>query len=90
MFLNLDRTIHRFAGLLKGSERASPLRLREPVVFLVLLVGVEVEDALDEMLREHQRVLLQQQVHQAVLAETSQKNKQFHNTHQLNSRAATA
>lgn len=49
----------------------SPLCLWEPVVFLVFLIGIEVEDALDEVLREHQRVLLQQQVHQAVLAETS-------------------
>lgn len=66
--------------LLKCKLARSPLCLWESVVFLVLLVGVEVEDALDEVLREHQRVL-QQQVHQAVLTKTSQQQQNQHDLH---------
>lgn len=47
-----------------------PLTLRELVVGLVFVVGVEVEDALYEVLAEHFRVLLQQQVEQAVFTQT--------------------
>lgn len=51
-----------------------PLGLRELVVRLVLAVGVEVEDALDEVLAEHFRVLLQQQVDEAVFAQAARGN----------------
>lgn len=48
-----------------------PVVLGELVVGLVFAVGVEVEDALDEVLAEHLRVLLQQQVEEAVLTQTA-------------------
>lgn len=49
----------------------SPVALGELVVGLVLGVGVEVEDGLDEVLAEHLRVVLQQQVQQAVLTQAA-------------------
>lgn len=48
------------------SHSLLPVSLRELVVGLVFAVGVEVENALDEVLAEHLWVLLQQQVEQAV------------------------
>lgn len=51
-----------------------PLTLRELVVGLVLGVGVEVEDALDEMLAEHFWVLLQQPVQQTVFTQAGTGN----------------
>lgn len=48
-----------------------PVALGELVVGLVFAVGVEVEDALDKVLAEHLRVLLQQQVEEAVLTQTA-------------------
>ena len=50
-----------------------PLTLRELVVRLVFGVGVEEENTLNEVLAEHFRVLLQQQVEQAVFTETDRK-----------------
>lgn len=47
-----------------------PVALGELVVGLVFAVGVEVEDALDKVQAEHLRVLLQQQVEEAVLTQT--------------------
>lgn len=52
-------------------KQVPPLTLGELVVGLVFAVGVEVEDALDEVLAEHLRVLLQQQVEEAVLTQTA-------------------
>lgn len=49
--------------------------MRELVVGLVFAVGVEVEDALNEVLAEHLRVLLEQQVEQAVFTQTETGNK---------------
>ncbi len=49
--------------------------MRELVVGLVFTVGVEVKDALDKMLTEQIRVLLQQQVEQAVFTQTGTGNK---------------
>lgn len=51
-----------------------PLGLRELVVRLVFAVGVEVEDALDEVLAEHFWVLLQQQVDEAVFTQTTRRS----------------
>lgn len=48
---------------------AAPVALGELAVGLVLAVGVEVEDALDEVLAEHLGAVLQQQVQQAVLTQ---------------------
>lgn len=50
-----------------------PLALGEFVVGLVFCVGVEMEDALNEVLAEHFWVLLQQQVEQAVFSETKRR-----------------
>lgn len=49
----------------------SPVALGELVVGLVFGVAIEVEDGLDEVLAEHLRVVLQKQVHQAVLTQTA-------------------
>lgn len=49
--------------------------MRELVVGLVLAVGVEVEDALDEVLVQHFWVLLQQQVEKAVFTQTGAGNR---------------
>lgn len=53
-----------------------PLTLRELVVRLVFVVGIKVEDALDEVHAEHFRVLLQQQVDQTVFTQTGTGNRQ--------------
>ena len=53
-----------------------PLTLRELVVGLVFVVGIEVEDALDEVHAEHFWVLLQQQVNQTVFTQTGRGNRQ--------------
>lgn len=50
-----------------------PLALGEFVVGLVFCVGVEMEDALNEVLAEHFWVLFQQQVEQAVFSETKRR-----------------
>lgn len=50
-----------------------PLALGGFVVGLVFCVGVEMEDALNEVLAEHFWVLLQQQVEQAVFSETKRR-----------------
>lgn len=50
-----------------------PFALGEFVVGLVFCVGVEMEDALNEVLAEHFWVLLQQQVEQAVFSETKRR-----------------
>lgn len=47
--------------------RHRPVRLREPVETVVLLIAGKMEDALDEVLVEQGRVPLQEQVHQADL-----------------------
>lgn len=52
----------------------SPVALGELVVGLVLGVAVEVEDGLDEVLAEHLRVVLQQQVQQAVLTQAAKQD----------------
>lgn len=44
-----------------------PLTLWEPVVFLMLLIAIEMEDALHEVLGEHYWIPLQQEMHQAEL-----------------------
>lgn len=49
-----------------------PLSLSEFIIFLVFLIRVEVENALNEMLGKHERALFKQEVNQAVLAETKQ------------------
>ena len=53
-----------------------PVGLREVVVGLVFPVFVEVEDALDEVLAEHGRVLLQQQVDQTELTQTRERDRE--------------
>lgn len=68
----LIRSLHTWCGTIVTS---SPLTLSELVVGLVLVVGVEVEDALDEVLAEHLRVLLQQQVKEAVLTQSEAHRK---------------
>lgn len=47
-----------------------PLSLRKLVVGLVFVVGVKVEDTLDEVLAEHFWIFLQQQMEQAVFTQT--------------------
>lgn len=54
-----------------------PFSLREFIIFLVFLIRVEVEDALNEVLGEHERALLKQQINQAIFTETNNK-KQIH------------
>lgn len=51
--------------------------MRELVVGLVFVIGVEVEDALNEVLAEHFWVLLQKQVEQAVFTQTGTRNRRF-------------
>lgn len=48
-----------------------PFTLRELVVQRVFVVRVEVEDALNEVLAEHLRVLLEQPMKQAVFTQTA-------------------
>lgn len=51
--------------------------MRELVVRLVFTVGIEVENALDEVLAEHFWVLLKQEVEQAVFTQTGTGNRRF-------------
>lgn len=53
----------------KFEFKCLPLTLRKLVVGLVFVVGVEVEDALNEVLAEHFFVLLQQQMKQTVFTQ---------------------
>lgn len=48
-----------------------PLWLGELVILLMLLIIIEVENTLNEVLEEHGRISLQQQVSQAKLPETA-------------------
>lgn len=50
-------------------KRLLPLTLRKLVVQLVFAVGVEVEDALNEVLAEHFWVLLEQHMEQTVFTQ---------------------
>lgn len=62
----------------------APVALGELVVGLVLAVGVEVEHALDEVLTEHLRAVLKQQVHEAVLTQAGKQEGEvckMHRTH---------
>lgn len=66
------RDVRKHQGEIKLSG-VIPLALGEFVVGLVFCVGVEMEDALNEVLAEHFWVLLQQQVEQAVFSETKRR-----------------
>lgn len=52
-----------------------PHALGEPVVLLVFLVAIEMEDALNEVLGEHDWIPLQQEMHQAELSKAGKEEK---------------
>lgn len=52
-----------------------PNALGEPVVLLVFLIAIEMEDALNEVLGEHDWILLQQEMHQAELPKAGKEEK---------------
>lgn len=57
-FLQVCKT-EKVASLVRNADNDLPLGLWKFVILLVFFVAIEMENALDEMLREHNRVPLQ-------------------------------